>query len=143
MSYSNSCYTDIGTCGNTEQPVINITTKNSNNGFCIEYFDENKKRNMYCYSTASNLQLNRATGNTNSYIRAVQGTTYTSVPASSSSNYSRSDNYSGNNYNYSGGDTYIYYYPDRFQDDNYYQDYRPKNQNVTLPSAKIGKKSNK
>lgn len=144
MSYGNACYTDIGSCGDTDQEVINITTKNTNFGFCLDYFDESKQRVMYCYSTTANLELNKTgTSTANSYNRPVQGTIYSSIPASSSSsNYSRSDDYSGNNYNYSGGDTYIYYYPDRFQDDNYNQDYRPKNQNITLPSTKFGKKSN-
>lgn len=145
MSYANACYTDIGSCGDTDQQVINITTKNTNFGFCLEYFDESKQRIMYCYSTNANLELNK-TGSisANSYNRPVQGTTYTSIPASSSSSYTRSDNSSGNNYannnNSSEGNTYIYYYPDRFQDNNYNQDYRPKNLNGTLPSAKFGKK---
>lgn len=148
--YSNPCYTNIKDgCADNNQQVIHVKTNNTDFGFCTEFTDDQKKKDIYCYATLSEEEQAiadaRRTNNSIPTSEPVRALNYTVVGGSNRINNGGYYDY-GYNYSYDYGYDYTY-------NNGYYNGHRPhrpphqgnrqpqNSQPVTLPSASFDRRN--
>ncbi|MFD1259751.1 hypothetical protein [Entomomonas asaccharolytica] len=165
MAYSSPCYTNTEDgCGNSNEKVIHVQTKDTGFGFCTEYLNNNNEKVTRCHSELSEEEKLIAQQKAIAEAQAPKQTTSTTSVNNYNYNYNVvpnsnqvSNTYStGYNYGYSYGYNYYrnnynyypnYYYSNKYhrpRPPNHHNHQRPphKNQNITLPSISFGQKNN-
>lgn len=160
IAYSSPCYTNTEDgCGNNNEKIIHVQTKDTDFGFCTEYLNNNNKKVVRCHSNLSEEEKLIAQEKAIAAAQKSKETANTPVH-SYNFNYTVTSDSNQTSNNYNAGYSYGYNYRNNY---NYYPNYygnnynrprppnhghnnwRPphKNQNVTLPSTPFGQKNNK
>ncbi|UYZ82783.1 hypothetical protein MTZ49_09170 [Entomomonas sp. E2T0] len=154
IAYSSPCFTNTEDgCGSNNEKIIHVQTKDTNFGFCTEYLNNNNKKVVRCHANLS--EEEKLIAQEKVIAAAQKSTETTNTPVHNYNfSYTVASNSNQTNNNYNAGYSYGYnyrnnYYPNYYYGNNYHRPphhdhQRPpnKNQNVTLPSAPIGKNNN-
>lgn len=158
IAYSSPCYTNTEDgCGNNNEKIIHVQTKDTDFGFCTEYLNNNNKKVVRCHSNLS--EEEKLVAQEKAIAAAQKPEETNTAPVNNYNfNYTVTSDSNQTNNNYNAGYSYGYnyrnnYYPNYYYGNNYnrprppnhgHNNWRPphKNQNVT-PSIPFGQKNNK